>query len=300
VENLAPSDPPAKFAGLADTLVNNLKAPDIVAVEEIQDDTGATDNGVTDASVTWNALIDAITAAGGPTYEYRQIDPVNDQDGGQPGGNIRQGFLFRTDRGLAFVDRAGGTSTNATAVVRTRRGPQLTFSPGRIQPDDPAWNASRKPLAGEFTWKGRTVIVVANHFNSKGGDDPLFGHRQPPVRASENQRHAQARIVNGFARDIQRADPLSNYVVLGDLNDFEFSQTVQILQGLQMLDLYYLLAPSERYSYVFEGNSQALDHILVSPALLFPLPEYDSVHVNAEFATQQSDHDPQVARLRVD
>jgi predicted extracellular nuclease len=298
VENLAPTDPPTKFAGLADTLINNLKAPDVVAVEEIQDNTGAVDNGITDASVTWSMLIAAVQAAGGPTYQFRQIDPVNDQDGGQPGGNIRQGFLFRTDRGLSFVDRPGGTSTNSTAVVRTRRGPQLTFSPGRIQPNDPAFNSSRKPLAGEFTWKGKSLIVVANHFNSKGGDDPLFGHRQPTVRVSETQRHAQAKIVNAFARDIQRADVLSNYVVLGDLNDFEFSDTVQILQGLQMLDLYYLLPPNERYSYVFEGNSQALDHILVSPALLFPLPEYDSVHVNSEFSPQQSDHDPQVARLR--
>ncbi len=298
VENLAPTDPPAKFAGLADTLIHNLKAPDVVAVEEIQDNTGATDNGVTDASVTWGLLITAIQAAGGPTYQFRQIDPVNDQDGGQPGGNIRQGFLYRTDRGLSFVDRPGGTSTNSTAVVRTRSGPQLTFSPGRIQPNDPAFDDSRKPLAGEFKWKGKSLIVVANHFNSKGGDDPLFGHRQPTVRVSETQRHAQATIVNDFARDIQRANPLSNYVVLGDLNDFEFSKTVQILQGLQMLDLYYLLPPNERYSYVFEGNSQALDHILVSPALLFPLPEYDSVHVNAEFTPQQSDHDPQVARLR--
>ncbi len=298
VENLKPTDPPSKFAGLADTLIHNLKAPDLVAVEEIQDNTGATDDGVTDASMTWNTLIAAIVAAGGPTYQYRQIDPVDDEDGGQPGGNIRQGFLFRTDRGLSFVDRPGGTSTNSTAVVKTRKGPQLTFSPGRIHPDDPAFDDSRKPLAGEFTWKGKTVIVVANHFNSKGGDDPLFGHRQPTVRVSEGQRHAQAKIVNAFARDIQRADLLSNYVVLGDLNDFEFSDTVEILQGLQMLDLYYLLPPNERYSYVFEGNSQALDHILVSPALLFPLPEYDSVHVNAEFTPQQSDHDPQVTRLR--
>ena len=197
---------------------------------------------------------------------------------------------------LAFVDRPGGTSTNSTAVEQTRRGPQLTFSPGRIQSDDPAFTTSRKPLAGEFTWKNKRLIVVANHFNSKGGDDPLFGHRQPPVRSSEEQRHRQATIVNAFARDIQRADPLADYVVLGDLNDFEFSRTVQILQGFQMLDLYYLLPPDERYSYV--GNSQALDHILVSPSLLFPLPDYDSVHVNSEFAVQQSDHDLQVVRLR--
>jgi predicted extracellular nuclease len=299
VENLAPGDPASKFAGLADTLIDNLKAPDIVAVEEIQDNTGATDNGVTDASDTWNMLIAAIQAAGGPAYEFREIDPVNDQDGGQPCGNIRQGFLFRTDRGLDFVDRPGGTSTNSTEVVATQHGPELTFSPGRIQPTDPAFTASRKPLAGEFTWKDRSLIVVANHFNSKGGDDPLFGHRQPPVRVTEDQRHAQARIVNAFARDIQEADPHAAYVVLGDLNDFEFSETLQILQGRQLLDLYSLLPRNERYSYVFEGNSQALDHILVSPSLLARLPEYDSVHVNAEFADQQSDHDPQVVRLKV-
>ena len=149
------------------------------------------------ADVTWNTLIAAITAAGGPVYQYRQIDPVDDQDGGAPGGNIRQGFLFRTDRGLAFVDRPGGTSTNSTEVVRTgRHGARLTFSPGRIEPGDPAFTTSRKPLAGEFTWKGKTVIAVANHFNSKGGDDPLFGHLQPPVAVTETQRHEQARIVN--------------------------------------------------------------------------------------------------------
>ena len=301
VENLAPSDPPAKFAALARTLIDNLKSPDLLAIEEIQDNDGeAGDTAVTDASKTWNALVKAIADAGGPAYQYRQIDPVDDQDGGAPGGNIRQGFLFRTDRGLAFVDRPGGTSTNSTEVVRSGRRARLTFSPGRIQPADPAFRNSRKPLAGEFTWKGETVIAVANHFNSKGGDDPLFGHFQPPVRRTEEQRHAQAAIVNDFTRDIQRLEPLANYLVLGDINDFEFSETMQILQGFQMLDLMFLLPPSERYSYVFEGNSQALDHILASPALLFPVPEYDSVHVNAEFAVQQSDHDPQVARLRPD
>ena len=51
-------------------------------------------------------------------------------------------------------------------------------------------------------------------------------------------------------------------------------------------------------AYVFEGNSQVLDQILVSDSLLdrFPI-EYDPVHVNSEFADQASDHDPQVARF---
>jgi uncharacterized protein len=301
VENLAATDPPAKFAGLANTLINNLKSPDILAIEEIQDNdgtAGGTSNPNVDASLTWNTLITAIAAAGGPPYQYRQIDPVAHQDGGAQGGNIRQGFLFRTDRGVAFVDRPGGTSTNSTGVVRSRGEAHLTFSPGRIDPGNAAFTTSRKPLAGEFTWKGETIILVANHFNSKGGDEPLFGHLQPPTRVTETQRHRQATVVNGFTRAIQRLDPLGDYAVLGDINDFEFSETMEILQGFQILDLMFILPPNERYSYVFEGNSQALDHILVSPALLFPLPEYDSVHVNSEFHDQQSDHDPQVARLR--
>jgi len=58
------------------------------------------------------------------------------------------------------------------------------------------------------------------------------------------------------------------------------------------------LPKPERYSYVFEGNSQVLDRILVSNPLLSSFPvEYDPVDVNAEFADQASDHDPQVARL---
>src|SRR3989441_11019172 len=94
-----------------------MKSPDLIAVEEVQDNNGATDNGVVDPSVTISTLTTAITTAGGPTYSYRQINPVNDQDGGEPGGNIRQIFLFRTDRGLSLIDRPGGDSTTATTVT---------------------------------------------------------------------------------------------------------------------------------------------------------------------------------------
>ena len=98
---------------------------------------------------------------------------MNDQDGGAPGGNIRQGFLFRTDRGLSFIDRPGAGSTTANAVVGSGAGTQLQYSPGRIDPTNAAFNDSRKPLAAEFTFNGRHLFVIANHFNSKGGDQPL-------------------------------------------------------------------------------------------------------------------------------
>src|SRR3970282_1704920 len=134
-------------------------SPDLLAIEEIQDNDGAANSGTTDASVTWTTLLQAIRAAGGPRYRYRQIDPLNDADGDMPGANIRVGFLYRTDRGLAFVDRPGGDRT----------------SPARADPRHPAWSTPegvRRPLAGEFRARGHTLFVVANHWKSKNGDHP--------------------------------------------------------------------------------------------------------------------------------
>jgi uncharacterized protein len=142
------------------------------------------------------------------------------------------------------------------------------------------------------------VFVIANHFSSKTADDPLIGRVQPPVRASELARHGQAQAVNDFVDHVVAADARANVVVLGDINDFEFSQTVEVLQGRVLTTLMDTLPKAERYSYVFEGNSQVLDQILVSNTLLSSFPvDYDPVHVNAEFADQASDHDHQVARL---
>ena len=65
VENLAPSDGPDKFARLAGVLVDRLQSPDIVALEEVQDNDGATDDGVVDSSVTLAALSDAVVSREG-------------------------------------------------------------------------------------------------------------------------------------------------------------------------------------------------------------------------------------------
>ena len=302
VENLDPGDPPAKFQELASLIVNNLRSPDLLSLEEIQDNNGPINNGIVDASVTLNQLVAAIQSEGGPAYQFRQINPENNLDGGEPGGNIRVGFLFRTDRGLAFVDRPDGTSTAATTVVNNAGEPELSFSPGRIDPTNVAFTASRKPLAGEFTFNGHHFFAITNHFNSKGGDQPLFGRFQPPTLTTQVQRLQQAAIVNDFADDILAIDPRAEIVVLGDLNDFEFSPPVRTLAGDPtpiLTPLMETLLPEERYSYVFEGNSQSLDHIVFSDGLLDLPFAFDVVHVNAEFAIQASDHDPQVVKVEL-
>ncbi|MGW7528162.1 endonuclease/exonuclease/phosphatase family protein [Streptomyces sp. NPDC054783] len=297
VENLDPSD--NTFDQHAAAIVNNLQSPDIVSLEEIQDNDGATDDGTVDASVTVNKLIDAIVAAGGPKYDWRSINPVNDQDGGQPGGNIRQVFLFNPER-VSFVDRAGGDSTTPVGVTEENGKAELTASPGRIDPANAAWKDSRKPLAGQFVFHGKTVFVIANHLISKGGDQGLTSQYQPPTRSSEIQRHAQATAVNAFVKDILKVQKNANVIALGDMNDFEFSDTAKILEGDgELWSAIKSLPRSERYTYDYQGNEQVLDQILISPAVRRGCDfEYDSVHINAEFNDQISDHDPQVLRFR--
>ncbi|TDD90284.1 endonuclease/exonuclease/phosphatase [Saccharopolyspora karakumensis] len=293
VENLDAADEQTKFDRLAQGVVGNLAAPDVLALEEVQDNTGATDDGVVAADETLQRFTHAIAAAGGPRYQWRQIDPENNADGGEPGGNIRVALMFNPAR-VSFVDRPGGDATTAVQPVADGDRAALSVSPGRVEPANAAWTDSRKPLVGEFLFQGRPVFVVANHFSSKGGDQPLHGRFQPPARSSEQQRAEQAKAVRGFVDQTLAVDPQAAIVVAGDLNDYGFSPALAPLTEA-LTSPADALPPVERYSYVYEGNSQQLDHILLTGPLTV---DYDIVHVNAEFPDQISDHDPQVVRLR--
>ncbi|QDQ29222.1 nuclease [Chitinimonas arctica] len=295
LENLSAGDSAGKFDGLARQIVHNLQSPDIVAVMEVQDNDGAANSGEVDAGRTFARLFQSISQAGGPVYQFRAINPLNGQDGGEPGGNIRQGFLFNPAR-VAFIDRPGGDAVSAISVQQGSDGPRLSASPGRIEPANPAFSNSRKPLAGEFVFNGRKVFLIANHFNAKTTDQPLFGRFQPPQLGTEPKRMQQTQVVAQFVSRILQADAQAGVVVLGDMNDFEFSPALGILKAAGLRDLVENLPPGERYTYVYEGNSQALDHILVSAGLA-SRTEYDVVHVNSEFANQTSDHEPEVARI---
>ncbi len=81
------------FPLLPSHIVNYLNTPDIMYLQEIQDNSGPTDNGVVDANVTLNTLISAIAKISNVTYSFATINPVDGQDGGQPGGNIRTAYL---------------------------------------------------------------------------------------------------------------------------------------------------------------------------------------------------------------
>ncbi|NKE46122.1 endonuclease [Roseomonas frigidaquae] len=263
-----------QFARIAQDIVANLKTPDIIALQEVQDGDGGEITDLVSAAATLQALVDAIVEAGGPLYAFAD-NPfvINGGVGGQPGGNIRNAFLYNPER----VDLVDGS-------LRTV--------------DDAAFAGARVPLIADFTFQGESVTVVNNHFSSKGGSQPLFGANQPPVNGSEDERQAQAEAVRGFVDTLLAADADANVVVLGDLNEFEFEEPIQALAGpgAPLVNLTETLPPLERYSYNFDGNSQSLDHILVGAGLAGDT-RFDAVHVNSEFAEQSSDHDPLLALI---
>ena len=301
VENLSAVSDAEKFDRLAALVAGNLSSPDIVAVQEVQDDSGPSDDGTVTAARTLALLIEGIERAGGERYEARWIDPEDNADGGQPGGNIRTAFLFNPSR-VEFLDRQGFRDGPGMQVADP---PVSGWSPGLIDPDNPAFNknedgrgGSRKPLVGEFRFAGKKIILVNLHLRSKGGDDPIFGRRQPRVEGSSGRRIEQATVVADYVDGLLDRDPEARVVVLGDLNDFESSDALAVLERAGLEGLVERLPLEVRYSYVYLGNSQVLDHILVSPALAAGA-EIDMVHVNAEYpaAKRASDHDPIVVRL---
>jgi predicted extracellular nuclease/2',3'-cyclic-nucleotide 2'-phosphodiesterase (5'-nucleotidase family) len=282
-----------RFTAIANQIVTNLNAPDIIGLQEVQDNSGSTNDGVISADLTLQTLITAIATAGGPTYAF--IDNTfigNNTSGGQPGANIRTAFLYNPDR----VDLVEGSV-------------QTVGSQGNGE----AFFDTRLPLIADFTFNGETVTVVNNHFSSKGGSSPLFGVNQPSVgdeangngqenptlNGSLDQRRAQAQVVNDFVDSVLANNGDAQVVVLGDFNEFEFISPLEILAGDVLTNLVETLPDTERYSFIFDGNSQSLDHILVTNNLSTNA-QVDIVQLNTEFVDnvqRASDHDPILAQL---
>ena len=323
-ENLDPIDGAQRFATIAQELLTNLKLPDIIALQEVQDSDGpgnAAGSTVTSADQTLQMLVDALNAIAPAGVEYAFVDNPfigDDSSGGEGGGNIRTAFLYRTDR-VGLVDGSLRTVAADGSAIADPAG----NVDQQTNPDNPFFD-SRPPLVATFAFNGEEVTIVNNHFSSKGGSGALYGSDDSPLNGGEVQRAAQAQAVNSFVDSLLATDPDARIVVAGDLNDFEFEQPLDVMKGVASItdydvpasdpvaatatftpggdqvlhDLLETLPADERYDYVFEGNAQTLDHVLVSEGLKEGAA-FDVVRINAEFGDQTSDHDPLVASFEI-
>ncbi len=159
---------------------------------------------------------------------------------------------------------------------------------------------SRRPVVvtGTVSYNGLEVpiVVIGNHFKSKHGGS-----------AADQRRLEQGQFVNALVASLEATTP--RVVVMGDLNDFEDSPPLEALYTNSVLtSTWYTLGEDERYSYIYHGVSQVLDHILLSPQARTMLQDFSPLHFNADFPYypysgdgtviwRTSDHDPVVATL---
>jgi hypothetical protein len=299
VKNLDPNDGDGdrdvalgRFDALGRIIAYHLRAPDIVALQEIQDDTGAANTGDVSAGLTLARLCDAIEAAGGPRYTAIDHPFLADgTSGGQPGGNIRVAYLYDASR-VTLIEGSLSAIVDPAAQQSDRSHPYFR---------------SRPPLRATFRFGHDEVTLINLHLSSKTGSAPLFGSLQPSVRMQEHPmvnggvdaRRAQAAVIADHVAWVLAHDPGAHIVVLGDMNELTFVSPLRSVLGGVLSNLVETLLQSERYTFIFEGNAQALDHVFVSPSLRGGA-RFDIVHVNAELPdipARASDHDPVLARL---
>ena len=264
-----------KFDRLANDIVRLAGSPDIIALQEIQDNDGAEQTQVTDASLTYQVLIAAILRAGGPEYNWVDIAPDLAADGGQPGGNIRNGFLYKPEKVHLVAEKTH-----------------------RIGEADNNFENSRKPLVAYFeNVQGRRQLAVINvHLVSKRQQNSIFSPENPGKDMRESLRINQALAIKRYIENIDESQ--CDFYVTGDFNDFETSDTLKTLVGENAINLVDCLPVADRYDYNHRGKLHALMHGIVDKSLyLKGKVEYEILHGNeligvkpGEQSTKASDH----------
>lgn len=152
----------------------------------------------------------------------------------------------------------------------------------------------RPPLLFDFAIGQTVYSIVVNHWRSRVG-----------TTTNEEERIAEADFLGGEIAKLQR----ENLIVVGDFNDTETDVSLFTLvdrTGLTLLT--GMVPPESRYSLLFEGVSQAIDHILLSPALAGSVIRVDYAHYNSDYpvtpnesqrnAVRAADHDAVYVNLK--
>ena len=286
--------PEEKVDKIANSFIKEVHSPDIITLIEVQDSNGGVNDGTVDGVKSGEKLAQRIKSLGGPDYKYTEIAPVDGKDGGKPGANIRVAYLYNPKR-VTLIGKEKGGSEEAARFVNGH----LEKNPARIDPTSVHFEKVRKSLAAEFEFKGERIVVIANHLKSKLGDDAIYGSNQPSVENTKAKRIEEAKILNAFIKEGLRQNPNLKFVLTGDFNDFEFSDSVKTIVGNELVNLMAEHEQGDRYSYFYRGSNQSLDNILISKNIKDKVV-FSPVHINASFMEEHgraSDHDPVVVQI---
>lgn len=285
---------------LAKQVRDDLHTPDIIGLVEVGDDNGGVNENVelVTAEKTLTAIVDEIQKQSGVEYSWLSVDPEHGKDGGWAQMHIRNAVLFRTDKlYVPYVNQG-----NAKVDTELKDG-KLTFNPGRIGNNEEFFKEVRKPVVAHLKLKSsdKDIFVVVNHLKSKRSDNKIYSKKQPVHRKSEDVRIPEGEYIGKFLKEINRQNSDAVILTMGDMNDFEFSPTLKVIKTDLMVSAIEMLPEEERHTYVFTGNSQVLDNLLVNKKYAKGA-KADILNINSEFTKSQgyfSDHDPVYLQIDV-
>jgi uncharacterized protein len=241
----------ANESRVSDYIRINVRSPEIIFMQEIQDDSGQTNNGIVSSDNNLNFFVGLLNdtkynSYSTRNYGYVYVAPDNNQDGGVPGGNIRNVIVYNT--------------LNLEVLEYKRIG---------LASETDAFASSRKPLYVKIRYNPSNEIyhLINVHHNSKSGDSSPWGSLQPAVQFSLAKRISQnTYIKNWILANLDKSN--DNIIIAGDFNDYEWSDSIKVLddntENRFMKNLTNDIPENERYSYYFNGAYQTIDHIVVS------------------------------------
>jgi len=272
-----------RFHTLAQAIALQANIPDVIALQEIQDSDGAEITEVVDASKTYACLIETIEELSGVRYQWTDVAPLLGEDGGQPGGNIRNAYLYNPERVHLVPDSIRVIGHAASCFVD-----------------------SRKPLLAKFTETAsdKEIVLINVHLASKRHQRSIFSPSEAGQDGKLSVRVAQAKMVAAEIEKLQVNNTM--YYVTGDFNDTEYSQTLIELLGQHSVNLVCTLSENERFDYNHRGKLQVLMHGIVSKNLPSQYTQYEIIHGNeligvtpGEESDKPSDHAYVLAKLRL-
>jgi len=329
----------ARLTEIAQQIVTELHSPDVIMVQEAEDQ----DVCYMDASTyTCPAFADQVNNADGKPDTLQELavriydlggpmyDAILDRDGADDRGII-SGYLYRTDRvellppqtddpvlgdsPTVVYDKPGAEPLPYNFDIQNPKVLNATLPDDVTGPTDGDNVFTRPPQVGLFRlWRdgiGTSVFtemyISDNHFSS-GPDNRV------------DQRTEQASYNAAIVAALQEADAEVYVTVGGDLNvyprpDDPFpppneSDQLAALYEVPMTNLWNPLVseiPVSAYGYIFQGQSQTLDQMFVSPSWMSDFIQVRSAHINSDFPADYpgdgprgtSDHDPLFARYTV-
>ncbi len=251
------------FAKHAHAIHDFLGEPDIIAVQEVEK----------------IELLQELAATLPIEAEYEAILIE-----GPDARGIDVGLLYRTDK-VSQVNYAEARQYHT--YLDDGYGPGT--DPNYECPDGANPLFSRPPLVVNLEIAGKKgttsdLWLIINHFKSKGEYAPYYADPEP-------RRIEQAMWVSSLMNQIEVDNLGARVVVLGDLNDFIESATLATLRAAGLDHLNNEVEKEDRYTYIYLGVSECLDHILINSALANFFDDVMVIHFNPDFPYRQYVYD---------